>query len=881
MAATQTKDKTLLLIDSHALIHRAFHAFPIDLKTKDGEVVNAVYGYARLMLDVLTKFKPSHVVAIFDAPGGTFRTEMYGAYKANRSAPDDLLIGQIPRIEELLTAFNIPILRVVGYEADDLIGTIDDKHSGEWAQTIIVTGDRDLFQLVDEDTFVYLAGSQFSQSQLYDREGVIRKMELAPEFITDLKAIHGDTSDNIPGVYGIGEKGAKTLINQFGHLEDIYAHIAEIKGKTQEKLIENQELAFLSKKLATIERNAPLSFNLTSAEFGSFSISAVEVMFKQMEFNSLLSKVRELSAKYGTVPQAEQLTIQQGLSFPPQNLTKWTKQSIAGEKVFAWVTFNKPADPFGIKPESLTFTTDQSDTSYYVDFADLPDFAAMIKDKWLISNDIKNFQHALANLHLDQQDKTWDLGIVTYILSRGRFKPVVAEILQANDIYDFDDTDPNPEMFKHAYQQQVAKVGEDQKLAKLLSVENKLVKVIVNMERCGVRLDTSKIAKDDQKLTSELADIEQKIYHEVGHEFNVASPKQVGEVLFVEKGLPSGKKTKSGGFSTDERILRELVTVDPVVEQILNYREISKLLSTYVKALPEYVNPETGKIHASFNQIGAITGRFSSQNPNLQNLPLGETFEVNLRDSFISDPGAVFISADYSQQELRLLAELSREEAMQDAFRENRDIHALTAAEVFEIPIEQVTKEQRKVGKTINFGVVYGISGFGLADRLKIDPRKANDFIKKYFETYPKIKEYYAKLISDAKQQGFVETILGRKRNTDDLLSPNFQLRAGAEREIMNFPLQGSAADMMKLAMVEIGQNLTSYPADLIMQIHDELVFEYRTDLGLAELQKDPKFIDFIQAISQTMKQVIKLSVPLEVGVRVGKTLGSMSEIEI
>ncbi len=878
---TLNRDKTLLLIDSHALIHRAYHAFPPDLRTAKGEVVNAVYGYVKLLMDVIEKFKPSHVIAVFDAPGPTVRHEQYVNYKANRSKPEDDLISQIPRIEEFLQKMAIPILRVPGFEADDIIGTIDKRHSGAWAHTIIMTGDRDLFQLVDEDTFVYMAGSSFSQSKLYDKEGVIERMGIGPEYIIDYKALCGDASDNIPGVAGIGDKGAIGLISKFGHIEDIYKSISEIEPRYQKKLSENFEMAELSKQLATIICDVPLAFDFAEAEFGNFKPAELKQLFQELEFRSLQTKVDKFAADFlaPEVLEAEQQSLFVNTEMSSLEVVDWSAETFADEAIAMIAELEQPADPLTWDLKALQVA--DSSKIYKVDAKNLAKFWQTIKPTHIVVTDAKAILHTLRNQQLESKLEFFDLAIGTYVSSAGQSKQDLPGVLAYFQIPEQTTAEANLPGMLSAYRTLHTQLEAQPALVKLVEMEQKLIPVIVDMERTGITLDVSLMQTYEQKLANLIDSVVKAIYADVGHEFNIASPKQVGQVLFEEKGLQTRKKTKTGSYSTDERTLRDLIGVDPVVEKILNYRELTKLQSTYIKPLPTLVNPVTQRIHAQFNQVGAVTGRFSSQYPNMQNIPLGDIGGINMREAFVAGPGTVFVALDYSQQELRLLAELSKEENMQAAFQSGQDIHARTAAEIFGLKIEEVTKEQRKIGKTVNFGVVYGISAFGLADRLKIEQKKAAEFIKKYFERYPKVRKYYDDLIANAKRDGYVETILGRRRSTADLNSSNFMLRQATEREVMNFPLQGSAADVIKTAMCEVAKYIDNYPAKLLLQVHDELIFEYTSDLDIEELQRDGKLLDFVRNVRQTMLDVVQLTVPLEVEAEIGLNWANMQALDI
>lgn len=875
-AKSSTTDKTLLLVDSHALIHRAYHAFPPDLRTKEGEVVNAVYGFARLLMEVLAKFKPTHVVALFDSPGKTVRHDQFIGYKANRKSPEDDLIKQIPRIEEMLAKFDIPCLRVAGYEADDLIGTIDARHSGAWAKTVIVTGDRDLFQLVDEDTFVYLAGSSFSKSQLFDAKGVEEKMGIGPEYITDLKGLYGDTSDNIPGVYGIGEKGAIGLIQEFGHVEDVFKNLGRIPSRYQSKLINNFEQAELSKQLATIITDVPISFDFEKeATFGEFDLEGLKRFYREMDFNSLLASIEKISETYKPLV-AEHAQVQLGLAVPTLDMAAWVDAEIKSDVVFVDSKINKEGDPLNWKLESITLLADDKLAEVQPE-----QFAALVQNligKSVVTLNTKDLMHALINNNLDTSElKFVDIGLSTYILSAGRTKQTVESVV---GYYRLAEGQPLPQLWQEIYNHQQTEFEASETMAFICKLEQDLMPVVMEMERQGIAIDVPKLEGFTKTIETKIADITAEIYADVGHEFNISSPKQVGEILFVEKALPNYKKTKTGSFSTDERTLRDLIGADPVVQKILDYRELTKLLSTYLQPLPGWVNVQTGHIHATFNQLGAVTGRFSSTNPNMQNLPLGEVAGINIRQALVADENSKLVAFDYSQQELRLLAELSKEQAMMDSFVSGEDIHNRTAAEIFDIEISQVTSEQRKVGKTVNFGIIYGMSGFGLADRLKIDPKKANDYVRLYFQRYPGVKNYYDRLISEAKTQGYVTTMFGRKRDAFGLTAANFQLRQATEREVMNYPLQGSAADIIKLAMVEVQKVIQDYPAKLALQIHDELVFQYNSEKETDDLVRDEQFLEFITKVKQAMLGVVDLQVPFAVGVEVGENLADMAELE-
>ena len=875
-AEKSTQDKeVLLLIDSFALIHRAFHAFKPDLTTSSGEVINAVYGFTRLLLEVLTKFKPKYVLAAMDSHGPTLRHDSYGQYKANRKPADELLTSQIPRIVELLSAFGIPVLMQQGYEADDIIGTLDLAHSGPNNLTIIVTGDRDLFQLVDEDTNVYMAGSAFSESKLYDIDGVTKKMGVRPDQIVDFKSIMGDASDNIPGVAGIGEKGAQALLQEFDNLKSIYENLENVPKKYQEKLKASVEMAYKSQELATILRDAPIHFDLEDAKFGSFDVNQVVKLFQTLEFRSLLLKPAQLKQVYGfagSEAQSESLADLVSEELKRPNLSAYNQEELSSPMYISF-TANTEKDPLTWNIESA-YICDKNDKEFEISSADLANLLAKLNaEDLIVTHEAKVLLHFLINSKQSLKAQIYDVVMSEYLISEGRCEQdltsavMFAKLSAANTL----------DAVKNLYLSQQQRLTNLEKVKNVVNLENNLVKVIAQMEQAGITLNVDLLKEYDIKLTELIKKKEEDIFYSVGHEFNVGSPKQVGQVLFEEINLPGLRKTKTGGYSTDERTLKELVGAHPVVQQILDYRELTKLLSTYVKPLPMLVNPQTGRLHTNYRQLGAVTGRFASVNPNLQNIPLNEVEGINMRESFVAAKDCLLVAFDYSQQELRLLAELSNEEAMLEAFTSGVDIHAATAADIFEIPLESVSKEQRKIGKTINFGVVYGISAFGLADRLKIDNRKAAEFINKYFITYPKIKTYYQNLLAEAKATGYVETILGRRRNAKDLLSANARLRQAVEREVQNFPLQGSAADIIKSAMVALAPVLEKYPVKMLLQVHDELVFEYN-GLDLENAEQDQTFAEFLTEVKDIMLDVIKVKVPFAVGIEYGHDWANMRE---
>ncbi len=881
--------KTLLLIDSHALIHRAYHAFPPTLIAPDGSQINAVYGFANLLIEVLLKFKPTHVVAVMDSAGPTIRQTNFAQYKANRGATDDELISQFPKVEELLGVFDIPVLRISGYEADDIIGTIDTRHSGVWAQTVIVTGDKDLFQLVDEDTFVYLAGSSFSQSKLYNTSMVIEKMGVGPENITDYKGLCGDPSDNIPGVRGIGPKSAVELISKFGNVEGVYQNILDVPSKYQAKLIENQELAILSKNLATIDRDVPISFDFDLAGFNSIELNKIRDFFKNYNFKSLIGRLESLAKIYA--PAEEMNLFQQSLIKPVTNIVDWKGEDLRFKNIY----FLSEIEDLKSSPLKYKFKTgyfvdgNSSEKIYRFEKEYLKDFIKIISKIESFSFEVKAFLHAIRNEGYSIESlPIKDIGYRVVLMASGKCSYSLKSILNCYGYEYPEQISDSLVPLKDIHITIEGQLDKEPKMLDLISLEDNIMMLILNMEQNGIIVDKDMFSFFEQKLQEKLNRLKSDIYNNVGHEFNINSPKQVGQVLFEEKKLSSVKKTKSGAYSTDESTLRKLTGIDPIIEMLLEHREIDKLLSTYVNVLPSYVDSFDNRIHATFDQLGAVSGRFSSKNPNLQNIPKDEVQNINIRKAFIASKDSIFISFDYSQQELRILAALAKEEDMINSFNTDKDIHILTASELFDIKEDEVGENHRKVGKTVNFSVIYGISSFGLSERLKLSRQEAGLFIDKYFKRYKSVKLYLDNVLNEIRQRGYSETVLGRRRINEMINSNNKNLRSAAERELFNFIIQGSAADIMKSAMRTIKSILPKYSANLLLQIHDEFLFEYKfgkegctiTDNGI-EIVKNSELDHFIKDMHSAMINAYDIGVKYQVECSVGTRWGEMKKIKL
>lgn len=885
------KKEKLVLIDSFALIFRAYYAFPPNLTLEDGTPSNAAYGFATLLLDIISKLKPDHLIAVFDSKGPVIRQSDFVLYKANRKEADKEFLVQIPLVRNILDAFDIPILNVEGYEADDIIGTIDEKHSGSWAETIIVTGDQDLFQLVDDDTLVYLAARKFSESSLFDAKKVKEKLGIRPDQVIDYKAICGDSSDNIPGVPGIGKKGAVDLLSQFDSLSYIFDRVEEVPNRYQKKLQENYELAIKSKELATIHKNVPISFDFKNAKFQLNSINEIVRLFEEYRFKSLLNKTYRLAEEYNIKMGNEDN------SNDKQQIHKVSeyKKDIIKDKIFLYPKIaNLDKFSSGWDVDYIFLASAKGDL-YKIESNQIEQF---IKDIKVTNADIyslflKELSHALLNKNIsiiDQLDefKIKDLLFYGYLAGEGRVKNDLQKQLEFYNVSFIDTSEESLTLSLQKLSETIdEKLEEEKELLEVIRLEHKVLPVVIEMERSGIILNKQSLKDIEDFLNVTKDTYEQEIYSDVGHEFNINSPKQVGEVLFAERDLPGGKKTKTGSFSTNERILSKLVDVDPVVEKILLFREIQKLLSTYVKALPVYIEKD-GRVHATFDQLGAVSGRFSSKNPNLQNIPTSNSFDLSIRSAFEAEKKSILIGFDYAQQELRILAALAKEEKLIRSFNEGKDIHKLTASEMFEKHINDVTKEERNIGKTINFSIIYGISAFGLSDRMNIDRNMAKDFIDKYFERYTKIAEYFESMKSELLKNNRSRTYLGRARSNEGVMPKNRFAREAIERELINFRIQGTAADIMKIALLKCKPILERYDAKLLLQIHDEYLFEYNVGAEVEEseesyralIKSDKKLASFIKEINTAMSETIDLGVRYDISVKMGLNWGNLIEID-
>ena len=928
-ARTTTNSNTILLIDANAIIHRAYHALPKDLQTSDGTLINAVYGFTSVILQTLGQFKPGYLFFVFDAPGPTFRHKEYQEYKAQRPEMEDLLRNQYPLIKELLAAMKLPVLAQSGYEADDLVGTLSDTPQLKQYQKIVISGDRDMLQLIDADTRVYLAGGGFQKAVLYDEAAAKLKLEFSPGYLVDYKGLNGDPSDNIPGVEGIGHKSATDLVKKYGNLENIYAHLHEFKPALQKKLQESKEQAFLSRRLATIVRDMKISVNLDAASIKNLDMDATVAFFKKMEFRTLISRLEKVVGEVQSSDSRKKFIFQkkQGVNaagqapkkeYPLEHFSKFAKgrhkiittdqdfkdliQVLAGQKKFVLRCHTIKKDIFA-EPAGLAFGFEKA--LFYLPADKLTgemkqSLQKLFKESEIISHDAKRDLHALLNLGFQKFDIKWDIMLLAYLLAgiSGKYDldtlvfkffgeelqtDIQQSLLESNELKLYQEVHylwQLAEILIKQLEQEKVENSYGWSLRRLYhEVEQPFVSVLLNLDRAGIRIDSRYLQEFAGELEYMINNLQKKIYNQAGMEFNIASPKQLSEVLFGKLKLTGGRKTKTGGYSTNERILLNLINEHPVIPDILAYRELFKLKSTYTQTLIDQINLHTGKLHTTFQQAVAATGRLASRDPNLQNIPISSQWAERIRRAFVADQGKLLVSFDYSQQELRLLADFSGEEKLIETFKQNKDIHTLTASKIFHVPVQKVTSKQRRAGKTVNFGVVYGISAYGLSQSLKIPTEEAQEFIETFYASYLKVSSFFHDYLEQARSKPFVQTILGRRRDTFLLHAGNFQLRSATEREIINFPLQGAAADMMKLAMLQSEKKIETKYADfarMILQVHDELIFSVNT----AKIS-DGKLLDFIKDIKSVMLGVWKLQVPIKLGVEAGFNWHDMQEIKI
>ncbi len=806
----------LILLDSNSLINRAYYALP-NLTNHDGQYTGAIFGYMNMLIKIFDTYKPTHVIATFDRKAPTFRKSMYDGYKATRKPMPHELASQLAPLKEILAAMNIPILEIDGYEADDIIGTLAKKYS---AKTFIVTGDKDSLQLIDDTTTVLLTKKGISEIAYYD-EPALKSEGLVPSQIIDLKSLMGDSSDNIPGVAGVGEKTAKDLLAKYSTLDGVYAHIDEIKGKLQEKLISGKEMAYLSYDLATINVNSPIEFDdLEKARLNATFSGEVKVLLKKLELTKIIDRLNFDSSEGSAVaeifiPKSQDIDTLEGLS---EVLSKIILNGKFAFSLSGRITISVDDECFNIVIADNLL----GEGINYGDFLDA--CKNVFENEKIVKTcfDYKNNLHVLDKDGITLRGVENDTLLKAYLIDANRNYKSEQELFNAYNLPE------GEESALIAYLDGILdREMQERGLVDLYkNVELPLVEVLFDMEKEGFRIDLDILNELNDKYSKELDSLIRQIIELAGKAFNVNSTKQLASVLFEDLGLKSGKKTKTG-YSTNVEVLNSIKNQHPIIPLILRQREIAKLKSTYLDGMLPLIDSKH-KIHTIFKQTVTATGRLSSTEPNLQNIPIRKAEGKQIRKMFIASEGNELVCADYSQIELRLMAQFSGDETMLHAFNNNVDIHATTASKVFGVPLEMVTADMRRQAKAVNFGIIYGISDFGLSEDLGIPVYKARDFIAGYFATYPKVKEYMEKCVEVAKEKGYVTTYLNRRREIPELKSSNYNLRNFGERVAMNMPLQGSASDIIKVAMLRVSKALkdSGFKAKLIMQVHDELIID-------------------------------------------------------
>lgn len=852
-------ENKLAIIDGSSLLYRAFYALPPTMTSPDGVPTNAVYGFLRMLLSLYRELDPAYVAVTFDRDRQTFRMEMYDGYKATRKPAPAELVPQFDLILEVMHVMGVAVYSLSGYEGDDVLGTLSARYEKE-LPVAIVTGDRDALQLASDRTTVYLTQKGISSMSEMTPKAVEEKYGITPSQVIDMKALMGDTADNIPGVPGIGEKTALKLLTQYKTLDNLYAHVDEIKGAQGKKLAAGKDMAYLSYKLAAIKRDVPMETTLEEMA-QPVHISEMKELFSRLGIN-LLSQFGELP-RFTALAEAKKEEVAKA----GEKAEDW-KDGLSFEGKETAISFDLEGTAPFFKAKGVVIA--ENGHAYLVKAEQFGKAAeALRKAKVVITENSKPimetdfpwegipfFDTTIAAYLLDPTRTTYPLSYLAGLFK----KPEI----YADEMKDFASKGAAVSLFLLSIYEDARDMLKKNGVEKLYDeVEQPLVKVLAAMEKAGIATDTKRWEEVHADMKSREEALISKIYEEAGEEFNINSPKQLGHILFEKMGLPAGKKTKTG-YSTAADVLEELAEQYPFVKNILEYRSLSKLISTYLEALPLLIRKETGRIHTTFNQTVTATGRLSSSDPNLQNIPVRTEEGKKIRSLFVPGEGYdSFISSDYSQVELRVLAHMSEDEGLIRAFLNKEDIHRRTAAEVMGIPFEDVTPEQRSHAKAVNFGIIYGISDFGLARQLGITRTAAADYIKAYFERYPSIHAFMNRMIEDARKTGRAVTLYGRYRELADINSKNFQRRSFAERTAMNTPIQGTAADIMKMAMIAVYDKMKAgnFKSRVLLQVHDELVAEVTAD------EKEA----VAKLLKETMESVVSLRVPLVADVNEGK----------
>lgn len=890
MSATRPR---LFLLDAYALVYRAHFAFTKNPRINSkGMNTSVVFGFTNTLLEVLTKQKPTHIAVAFDSAGKTFRDEMFEAYKATRQeTPEDIRTG-LPIVKDVIRGFNIPILEMKGYEADDIIGTIAKKAVADGFEVFMMTPDKDFGQIVEEHIKLYKPAYMGNSVDVLGPKEVCEKWDIKEvSQVIDMLGLQGDTSDNIPGIPGVGPKTAADLLKQFGTVENVVAHAGELKGKLKERVEQFGEQAILSKQLATIKLDVPIEYNPELLAYKGPNREALTPIFEEMEFKTMMARAFQVTGGGAapveeaapTGPQGGQLSMfsapeageKRAVSGKRSTISKEEKKGLLAQwkniREIALEVITDEAEHYDFNVTGIAFCA-QAGESHYAERAQLNDFASILNNERIlkVGHNIKASMLAMKKIGVEVKGPVFDTMLAHYLI-----EPEASHDLGivANQYLGLQLSEGKEERELALERVDVAlqlrpKLQQELELRRhaLLSrdIEMPLADVLASMESEGVRVDEVALKAMSESLRKDSEKVQKEIYRQAGMEFNIGSPKQLGEILFDRlKLLDKAKKTKTGQYATGEDVLQKLAPEHAIARHILEYREYEKLRSTYVDALPRMMSRHDGRIHSDFRQAVAATGRLSSNNPNLQNIPIRTEKGRQIRSAFVPrDKNYRFMSADYSQIELRIAASFAHDATMIEAFRNKRDIHATTAARVFRVPLDKVTPDMRRKAKEVNFGILYGSTAFGLSQNLGISKTEGAEIIESYFREFPGIKRYMDDTINHAREKEFVETILGRRRYLRDINSRNITTRGFAERNAINAPIQGSAADIIKIAMINIHRWLKQekLKSRMILQVHDELVFD---------LHKDEEEVVKTRVI-ELMKTAVLMDVPMEVEVGVG-----------
>lgn len=874
-------ENTLIIIDGNSIINRAFYALP-DMSNSDGLKTNAIFGFVRMMFKIIEDYQPTHMSVAFDKKTPTFRHKQYADYKAGRKKMPDELGQQLEPLKELLDKFNINRLELAGYEADDIIGTVAKLGEENNFKVYIVTGDKDAIQLASHKTTTLITKKGVGEVEEYNYDSVVERYEMTPTQFIDLKGLMGDKSDNIPGVPGIGEKTGIKLLKQYSTIENLIEHTDELKGSIKKKIEENKELALMSKELATIITNVPLDIKLEDLEYGDYNKDDVIEKFKEFGFTSLISKLLEMDGGETSIKEEVNLKVQH-----LDNVEDFIEKAKANKKVIIDV-IGREGNILDKKVINVFLSLDGEEI-YYINEDELSKIESLLSDSEIKKHgyDLKEDYILLKPYEIELNVMDFDITIAEYLIdsksstsyecSAIAMKYLTRKIKSKEDLLgkgakakkfdeiDFDElsayTADIINTIACVYPKMEEKLKETEMDGLFYHVEMPLVEVLGSMEYIGMKVDKDQLNELKEKFTTIINELENEIFELAGEPFNINSPKQLGVILFEKLGLPVIKKTKTG-YSTNAEVLEKLRDKHEIIDKITDYRQIVKLNSTYVEGLLKIINPKTGRIHSSFNQTITTTGRISSTEPNMQNIPVKTEMGRDIRKVFVADDNCKLVDADYSQVELRVLAHMSGDENMIDAFKHGEDIHSKTASQIFDVDIKDVTSKQRIEAKAINFGIIYGKTDFGLSQDLNIPVPTAKAYIESYFSKYPKIKEFMDNAVETATETGYATTILNRRRYIPEIKASNFIVRNQGKRFAMNAPIQGSAADIIKVAMVNVYNKLkeNEMKSKLILQVHDELIVEAVDE----ELELAEKIVREEMENAQSMD--VKLDVDLNTG---------------